>query len=45
MEASEPKRANPNDIQYGVNSLRLGGLNILTLIKRKNTIICKWMYL
>ena len=28
MEASEPKWVNPNDIQYGVNSLRLGGLHI-----------------
>ena len=29
MEASEPKSVNPNDIQYGLNSLRLGGLHIV----------------
>ena len=29
MEASEPKWVNPNDILYGVNSLRLGGLQII----------------
>ena len=29
MEASEPKWVNPNDIQYVVNSLRLGGLQII----------------
>ena len=29
MEVSEPKWVNPDDIQYGVNSLRLGGLQIL----------------
>ena len=28
MEASEPKCVNPDDIQYGVNSLRVGGLQI-----------------
>ena len=31
MEASEPKWVNPNNIQYGVNSLRLGGLHILPM--------------
>ena len=29
MEASKPKRVNPNDIQYRDNSLRLGGLHII----------------
>ena len=28
MEASKPKWVNPNDISYGVNSLRPGGLHI-----------------
>ena len=28
MGSSEPKWVNPNDISYGVNSLRLGGLQI-----------------
>ena len=28
MEASEPKWVNPDDIQYGVNSLRLEGLQL-----------------
>ena len=28
LEASEPERVNPNYIQYGVNSLRLGGLQL-----------------
>ena len=28
MESSEPKCVNPNDIQYDVNLLRLGGLHI-----------------
>ena len=28
METFEPKLVNPNDIEYGVNSLRLGGLHI-----------------
>ena len=26
LKASDPKWINPNDIQYGVNPLRLGGL-------------------
>ena len=34
MEASEAKCVNPNDIQYGVNSLRLGGLYLI--YKNKN---------
>ena len=29
MEASKPKWVNSNDIQYGVNSLSLGGLHIV----------------
>ena len=29
MEASEPKWVNSDDIQYAVNSLRLGGLLII----------------
>ena len=29
MEGPEPKWVNPNDIWYGVNSLRLGGLHII----------------
>ena len=28
MEASEPKKVNHDDIEYGVNSLRLGSLQI-----------------
>ena len=29
MEAAEPKWVNPNDIQYGVNSFRLGCLQLI----------------
>ena len=29
MDASKPKWVNPNDIKYGVNSLRLGSLHIM----------------
>ena len=31
MKASEPQWVNPNDIQYGVNPLRLGGLQIILI--------------
>ena len=37
MEASEPKWVNPNDIQSGVNSLRLGGFHII-----KNGLNVNW---
>ena len=33
MEVPESKWVNPNDIQDGVNSLRLGGLQVLTNAK------------
>ena len=29
MDAFDPKWVNPNDIQYGVNLLRYGGLHLL----------------
>ena len=29
MEVSEPESVNPNDIQYGVNLFKLGGLHLL----------------
>ena len=37
MEASEPKLVNPNVIQYGVNSFRLGDLQIEHLFSRLKT--------
>ena len=33
MEASEPKRVNPNDVQHGVNSLRVRGPQIYNVNK------------
>ena len=36
MEASESKWVNPDDIQYGVDSLRLGGLHIWHMNKYIN---------
>ena len=44
MEASEPKWVHPNNIWYGVNSLRRGGLHISLnlLIKNLNQLVL-WM--
>ena len=39
MEASEPKWVNPDDILYGVNSLRFGGLQILDKKQHKYSCI------
>ena len=33
LEAFEPKWVNPDDIWYGVNSLRLGGLHLFHVLK------------
>ena len=50
MKAFEPKWANPNDIKYGVNTLRLGGLHIdfiydyiIFTIKQNQRGVYKWM--
>ena len=32
VEAFEPKWVNPIDIQYGVNSLRLGDLHVVIIL-------------
>ena len=39
LEASEPKWVKPDDIQYGVNSLRFGVLHLITC-KSKQSITC-----
>ena len=44
IEASEPKWVNPDDIQYGVNSLRFGGLPIVFYNSYGNWIeLCIWL--
>ena len=39
MEVSEPKWVNPDAIQYGVNTLRLGGLHIIIQTNSNSDII------
>ena len=39
MEASEPKWVNPDDIKYGVNSIRLGHLQIYKQISVLKSLI------